>query len=111
MKIPDVSGLSAALLNDQSNGFERLYRSYTENVFGIRWHYIFLFCVFLVLLLYLPAFVRDFAVHNDYMIWSYNNRKCCLVLMVLTSTPSVTIIRILDVTKKDEESFILIVKV
>lgn len=28
--------------------------------------------------IYFPAFVHDFGIHNDYLTWSYNNRKCCL---------------------------------
>ncbi|MBF0120894.1 MAG: hypothetical protein HQK79_18860 [Desulfobacterales bacterium] len=29
----------------------------------------------LIFLIYLPAFILDFGIHNDYMIWSYENQK------------------------------------
>jgi hypothetical protein len=55
-----------------------LYESTAADFFATRWRYVFALCAVAMVFLYLPAFVYDFAVHNDYMIWSYDNHKCCL---------------------------------
>lgn len=49
-----------------------------EDVLGFHWNYSFAVCALTMFLLYIPAFMHDFAVHNDYMIWSYDNHKCCM---------------------------------
>ena len=74
---PSASGFAAESQNSVSAVRIDADRC-SEALYGFQWNYYFAVCALAMCLLYLPAFVFDFAVHNDYMIWSYDNHKCCL---------------------------------
>ena len=68
-----------ALLQDCWSHLSKLHlHGRTPENAPFHWHCWFAICALAMLLLYLPAFVFDFGVHNDYMAWSYRNDKCCL---------------------------------
>jgi hypothetical protein len=81
MRVTEISGFSskrydhiACMASNTLHAYGSIEKDFSE----ARRFYVFAVCAAVTFFLYLPAFVLDFAVHNDYMIWSYDNQRCCL---------------------------------